>query len=208
MRLYKSAILIALTILAVSCTADNIEETTPSNQQDRTFSGNDGAKSNNFHKFCLNNFDKNGDGSLSEAEMSGVTEIDCSSQGLPDLKGLANFVNLETLKCAHNNLKELDLSANRKLRYLDCSYNFLEKLDVSATAITTLYCYPMNDANGNNLLKYLYIYRGQVIEGITTDSPSKDKRIPDGTMIVSVPSSKDGDTEKTAPVTTDKRVKP
>lgn len=207
MRLYKSAILIALTILAVSCTADNIEETTPSNQQDRSFTDN-GSKGNSFLKFCLNHYDSNSDGTLSESEMSKVTVIDCTSQGLPDLKGLENFVNLETLKCAHNNLKELDLSANRKLRYLDCSYNFLEKLDVSATSITTLYCCPMDDANGNNLLKYLYIYRGQVIEGITTDSPSKDKRIPDGTMIVSVPSSKDGDTEKIAPVTTDKRVKP
>ena len=149
-----------------------------------------------FNDFCLKNFDFNGDGNLSKSEVEKVTVLDCTSQGFTDLDLIVLFTNLDTLRCAHNRLKELDLSKNNKLRFLDCSYNYLEKLDVSTTEVSTLYCAPMDDDKGNNLLKYLFIYRGQSIQGVTYGKGAyKDKRIPDQTQVISVPSSKDGDTD-------------
>lgn len=156
------------------------------NSQDKTLFG-----------FCLKNFDLDSDGTLSAKELSAVTVIDCSGQGLYDMTGLGNFSNLDTLRCDHNNIRELDLSQNERLRFLDCSYNLLEKLDVSTTSISTLYCYPMMDAAGNNLLKYLFVSRDQNINGVTNgrDASKGGKRIPDETTIISVPTSKDGDTD-------------
>lgn len=150
-----------------------------------------------FLDFCLKHFDQDGDGSLSSKELYAVTVINCSGEGLTEMNGLGNFPSLDSLRCDHNNLRELDLSKNTKMRFLDCSYNYLEKLDISLTNISTLYCYPMTDAAGNNLLKYLFIYRGQNINGVTDgrDSSKGGKRIPDETTIVSVPTSKDADTD-------------
>lgn len=199
--------LTAISLAMVSCTKDNNPTRNDymgdGDWEFSTAKGN-GSKSKTFYDFCLSNYDKDKDGTLSKEEMESVTIMDCSGEGLNDMKGLGNFTSLETLKCAHNNLKELDLSLNAKLRFLDCSYNFLEKLDVSTTNISTLYCYPMTDAAGNNLLQYLFIYRGQTIEGVTNSDRDavKDKRIPDQTTVISVPSPKDGDTD------TNKAVKP
>ena len=156
------------------------------NSQDKTLYG-----------YCLKNYDQDRDGALSAKELSAVTVIDCSGQGLYDMTGLGNFSNLDTLRCSHNNIRELDLSQCKSLRFLDCSYNFLEKLDVSTTSISTLYCYPMTDAAGNNLLKYLFVSRDQTINGVTNnrDASKGGKCIPDETTIISVPTSKDGDTD-------------
>ena len=199
MRLFKYIILAVTAVSAFSCTPDLEMDRSriwgdPSkgsyssvgNSQDKTLFG-----------FCLKNYDLDRDGTLSAKELSAVTVIDCSGQGLYDMTGLGNFSNLDTLRCSHNNIRELDLSQCKSLRFLDCSYNFLEKLDVSTTSISTLYCYPMTDAAGNNLLKYLFVSRDQTINGVTNgrDASKGGKRIPDETTIISVPTSKDGDTD-------------
>tara|TARA_R110002153_G_scaffold38188_4_gene111126 strand:- start:2104 stop:5355 length:3252 start_codon:yes stop_codon:yes gene_type:complete len=54
---------------------------------------------------------------------------------LTDLTGIEGFVNLESLRCYNNNLTNLDLSKNIKLRYVNCKENSLESLNL---------------ANGNN----------------------------------------------------------
>ena len=149
-----------------------------------------------FYEFCLKHFDFNGDGAVSKSELGSVKVLDCSSSGLYSLDGLEYFTSLDTLKCSNNKIKELDLSQNKNLRFLDCSYNLIQKLDISATAVSTLYCAPMDDEKGNNLLEYLFIFRGQEIEGVTYGrDAAKVRRIPAQTKIVSVPSSKDGDTD-------------
>lgn len=196
MKCLKPILLLAAVLFAAACTKDTLpDEIAQSGVYGSPM--NDGAKGRNpFYDFCLKNFDFNKDGLITIEELGRVTVLDCSSQGLASLDGLQYFSSLDTLRCSNNKLKELDLSNNKKLRFLDCSNNYLEKLDVSATIISTLYCSPMNDEKGNNLLKYLFIYRGQSIEGVTYAKDAfKEKRIPDETKIVSVPSSKDGDTD-------------
>lgn len=197
MRFIQYLVFPLIAFCAVCCTTDSLSPDLTMNDR---FYGNYGSgvkfADKSFYDFCLKNYDSDGDGVLSDKEMASVSVIDCSGQGLKDMAGLGNFTNLDTLRCSHNNLKELDLSRNRKLRFLDCSNNFLEKLDVSPTNISTLYCYPMTDAAGNNLLLYLFIYRGQTIDGITNGrDSSKGRRIPEQTTIISVPESKDGDTD-------------
>lgn len=197
MKDLKLIFLVAAALLAAACTKESYD-LGPMNDAVYGSSGtNKNIKGNSlFYEFCLKNFDFNGDGSLSKAELGIVKVLDCSSQGLTNLDGLEHFTSLDTLKCSHNKIKELVLSQNKNLRFLDCSYNLIEKLDISATAISTLYCAPMDDEKGNNVLEYLFIYRGQNIEGVTYGRDSfKARRIPEQTKIISVPSSKDGDTD-------------
>ena len=198
MRFLKYLIISILSFSAVCCSPDrNNVEVAWQNDRKGGYSTTITSQAKSFLAFCLKHYDQDKDGSLSSTELSSVTVIDCSGEGLTDMKGLGNFPSLDTLRCDHNYLKELDLSQNPKLRFLDCSYNYLEKLDLSLTNVSTLYCYPMTDASGNNLLQYIFIYRGQTIKGVTDgrDSSKGDKRIPDETTIVSVPTSKDADTD-------------
>ena len=200
MKNLRSIIILTAALFTIACTSEDFN-TDPMYDAVYGASNRDGGAKGqgqtvSFKEFCLKNFDFDSDGSISKSELTKVTVLDCSSQGFSDLDLIVYFTNLDTLRCAHNKLKELDLSNNKKLRFLDCSYNYLEKLDVSATNVSTLYCAPMNDDSGNNLLKYLFIYRGQSIEAVTYAKDAyKDKRIPDETQIISVPASKDGDTE-------------
>ncbi len=91
-------------------------------------------------------FDTDGNGILSETEISNVTEIRCGEalsgdESLSDLTGIEYFPALETLNCSGNQLTALDVSKNTKLQVLDCSDNRLTALDVSKNiALTVLSC--------------------------------------------------------------------
>jgi hypothetical protein len=94
----------------------------------------------NFEK-CLVEYDRNGDGALSEAEVAAVTELYVSSKNIASLKGIERFTRLVDLDCASNQLTTLDLSANTALETLSCDSNQLTTLDLSAnTALEYLYC--------------------------------------------------------------------
>ena len=49
---------------------------------------------------------------------------------LTSLRGIEYFVSLENLDCRFNQLKELDLSKNTKLKSVICQYNQLTQLNV------------------------------------------------------------------------------
>ena len=105
-----------------------------------------------FRAYCMDNFDTDSDGELSETEALAVTEIDCRGLGITSLKGINKFKNLETLRCGlgsdpeyatlYNNISgSLDLSVFTKLKVVDCSYNSLTALDVSGlTHLESLVC--------------------------------------------------------------------
>ncbi|NMW85290.1 hypothetical protein HKO22_06005 [Peptoniphilus sp. AGMB00490] len=80
---------------------------------------------------CVKKHDKNSDGILSQEELDAVTNIDCASKGIKDLKGVEYFTKLEELDCETNSLRTLDLSKNLTLRKLHCGYNSLRTLDLS-----------------------------------------------------------------------------
>lgn len=125
-------------------------------------------------------------------------DLRCSHNSLSSLDVSSNPV-LWGLYCDDNRLSKLDLNNNKALQELDCSSNHLESLDVSACPllrwlicrdnmirlldlsknphfegpngddITGLFCSPMNDVDGNNLLEALYVPRGKDIHGVTVN---------------------------------------
>ena len=85
--------------------------------------------------------DKDGDGTLSQAELNGVTELIIDHAYIKDLTGIELLPNLDKLDCKYNNLTRLDVSKNTKLTKLYCESNQLTGLDLSKnTALTVLYC--------------------------------------------------------------------
>nr|WP_299205020.1 T9SS type A sorting domain-containing protein [uncultured Brumimicrobium sp.] len=82
--------------------------------------------------------DTDGDGEICESEAQAYTgTIYILGQGINDLTGIEAFTSLTILNCSHNNLTNLDFSANTALIRLDCTFNQLTSLNV---------------ANGNNNL--------------------------------------------------------
>ena len=58
------------------------------------------------------------DGLLSPSEIADVTSIDVSGKSISDLTGIEYFAALTSLDCPSNNLTNLDLSKNTKLKNL------------------------------------------------------------------------------------------
>lgn len=112
-------------------------------------------------------FDKNGDGYLSDTEIADVKTINVANKSISDLKGVELFTELTTLRCESNRLTTLDVSSNTKLTKLYCYYNQLGTLDVSnCTELTTLHCYSNKlstlDVSGNTALTSLYCHSNQL----------------------------------------------
>ena len=95
-----------------------------------------------FKEYILANFDKDGDGSISQSEANEITEIDCSGLGITSIAEIKNFPNLVSLNCSNNSITELDLTENLQLEILDCNSNQIIELDTSEnTSLQTLSCY-------------------------------------------------------------------
>ena len=78
----------------------------------------------NFRKYVSENIDKDGNGKLSEGEISACKEINCSNCQISSLKGIEYFTALETLYCNDNNLSSLNLNKNIALKLLYCIDNY------------------------------------------------------------------------------------
>ena len=99
-----------------------------------------------FRAYVAETIDEDGDGILSDAEQSAVTEINVSSKGISSMRGMEYFPNLATLDLQFNTLSGLDISKNTALTWLACGYSQLTSLDVSGNmALSFLSC------NGNSL---------------------------------------------------------
>lgn len=146
-----------------------------------------------FVKYCLSHFDTDSDQRLSQEELAAVRTIDCRDLGIKNLSCIEMFSRLDTLICSGNLIEALPLEGCKGLVYLDCSANLIRDLNVSMTDINVLYCCPMDDEEGHNLLKTLVVRRDQKIEYVTENRMSApEKRIPDETLIMAVPQTKDG----------------
>lgn len=85
--------------------------------------------------------DQNGDGQISKEEAAAVVKINVENQGIKSFVGVECFVNVTEIDCAKNDLENLDLTANAKLKVLVCSDNDLVSVDLSASAaLEELYC--------------------------------------------------------------------
>lgn len=95
----------------------------------------------NFRAYVLDNFDTDGNGSLSDAEKDVVNDIDVRSSSISSLVGVEMFENLRQLWCEDNRLSSLDVSRNTALTLLDCTHNELSSLDVRQNiALVHLIC--------------------------------------------------------------------
>jgi len=94
-----------------------------------------------FRSFVSENFDTDSNGTLSNAELAAVTEINVSSKNISRLNGIEYFTKLEVLSCDHNNITNIDLHKNTALVSLNCNWNYLTRLDVSNSPnLSTLSC--------------------------------------------------------------------
>ena len=134
----------------------------------------------NFKTYCVQNFDKDGDGEISFEEAGAVDSISCYAKSIKSLKGIEYFTKLNSLKCYNNQLNSLDVSKNTSLTKLYCYSNQLTSLDVSGcTSLTILDCSPMFT------LETLYIFQGQSIPRVTENRLSQ--YIPNATEIIVIP---------------------
>ena len=110
----------------------------------------------NFKAYCVNHFDRDGDGAVSYDEAKLVKEIDVDTKDIASLVGIEHFTNLESLTCGAKYqygfvtggwhlfnaegeeviglLTSLDLSKNTRLEHLNCDVNQLTSLDLSANS--------------------------------------------------------------------------
>ena len=84
-----------------------------------------------FRNYVKENIDTDGNGILSQEEISVSRSIDVSNKGISSLKGVEFFTSLIYLYCKGNQLSSLDVSKNSDLWNLDCSGNKLTSLDLS-----------------------------------------------------------------------------
>ena len=120
-----------------------------------------------FRAFVKVNIDKDGDDHLDRPEVNGIKMINCAGTeqnrgSIRSLRGVELFANLEQLYCTYNELAELDLSKNTKLRLLACSNNRLPELDLSKnTALEKVYAHYNNltalNTERNTKLTGLYL---------------------------------------------------
>lgn len=110
-----------------------------------------------FRSYLADWCDIDGNGQLTDHELSAVKYIDCSGSGddtdkVASLAGIELFPSLETLLCGDNLLESLDLSSNARLRELDCSVNRLEQLDLGSNPeLRILDCHGNPELAGLNL---------------------------------------------------------
>ncbi len=85
--------------------------------------------------------DSNGDQLISVSEAKSVTSLQLIDKGISDLTGIEAFIHLDSITLSMNPLYALDLSENRKLRFLECVGCELSTLDISSNAkLTHLDC--------------------------------------------------------------------
>lgn len=105
---------------------------------------------------------------------------------------LSNNRDLQELDCSSNQIESLDVSSCPLLRWLVCGNNQIRSLDISQNPhfegpngddITGLFCAPMNDRDGNNILETLSVAKEKSILGVTVNRSAK--HVPSGTRIVS-----------------------
>ena len=109
-----------------------------------------------------------GSDTLTEQQRNQLQEL-VLPQGIKDLKGIEYFENLEKLEGATVGLKYLDVSKNKKLKYLDVNTNQLEYLKVTEnTGLEYLHCGSNHltelDVTRNRRLSKLWCYNNQFTE--------------------------------------------
>ena len=105
-------------------------------------------------------YDKDGNGTLDEKEISEILNIYCEGKGIKSLKGIEYFTALQGLWCKDNEISEMDLSHNRDLRGIWCSGNRFTELDFTPNPrLVWVYCFDceLKSLNVSNNPRMAYI---------------------------------------------------
>lgn len=116
----------------------------------------------NFRSVIANTYDRDGDGYLSDYEISTTMNIVCEGKGISSIKGIEFFTDIQGLWCADNNISEWDLSNNKDLRGIWCSGNDFTSLDFTDNPnLEWVYCFDCKlksiNVSNNHDLAYLEI---------------------------------------------------
>lgn len=87
------------------------------------------------------NYDRDGDGYLSDDEISRVTWMNVADKNITDLTGIEYFTSMTSLYCHNNPLGTLDLSGCTALKSLQCNGCQLTSLVVPPSIENTIQCY-------------------------------------------------------------------
>ncbi|MBO4749315.1 MAG: InlB B-repeat-containing protein, partial [Lachnospiraceae bacterium] len=86
-----------------------------------------------FRDELANYYDENGDGFFAATEIAEITDMNLFRRGIKDLTGISYFTELKVLQCSDNyELTTLDVSALEKLEYLSCRDGAFTQLDLTA----------------------------------------------------------------------------
>ncbi|MBP3528478.1 MAG: hypothetical protein J6K02_07400 [Alistipes sp.] len=88
-------------------------------------------KDSKFEEYILANFDKDGNGSISQSEANEIISINCNNMGIESLDEIKQFLNLKVLYFFKNQVTSLDVKDCKNLTTLGCIDNPITSLDVS-----------------------------------------------------------------------------
>ncbi len=89
----------------------------------------------------LFNFDTDGDGILSDAEIAAIEGIHVQDMGIKSLEGIRYLTAIKQLNCTNNSIESLDVHGLTELEFVWCANNNMKSLDVSGcTALKELHC--------------------------------------------------------------------
>lgn len=102
--------------------------------------------------------DKDNNGIITQSEAEAASSLELTEWNISDLTGIDQFRNLDTLYCDYNNLSDIDLTKNIKLKFLCCCHNKLTSIDLTSnTSLTYLAC-------GKNLLTSIDLSRNEALK--------------------------------------------
>ena len=136
---------------------------------------------NDFRQYVKGEFDKDGNESLSAAEIGAVQDISVTNPSTTSLKGIEYFTNLEHLHARGLNLTTLDLSKNTELTLIDCSETKLTTLDTSHNKELRILTCNENpsltslNVSRNTELKHLYCSKNALADLDLTNNTALEK---------------------------------
>ena len=83
-----------------------------------------------FRDYVSSQWDKDGDGYLSEDEIKNTDVISVKEKGIKSLKGIEYFTELTWLECTNNSISSLDISKNTKLSAVVCISNGMKDIKI------------------------------------------------------------------------------
>ncbi|MDT0539253.1 MULTISPECIES: hypothetical protein [Croceitalea] len=125
-------------LFLVSCSTDSIdsesidEETNEEILQQATTAIADAA----FEQALIDlNFDEELDGQVLNSRIQIIQNLILDENEISDLTGIAGFRDLENLSVRNNNLTTIDVSLNKKLKFLWCEDNAVSEIDLEGLTI-------------------------------------------------------------------------